>query len=50
MGTIIEAKDVRNEYVVGSTVINALNGVNLRLKKGSLSLFWALVELAKLPF
>lgn len=37
MGNIIEAKDVRKEYVVGSTVINALNGVNFEIEEGELA-------------
>ena len=37
MGNIIEAKDVRKEYVVGSTGINALNGVNFEIEEGELA-------------
>lgn len=34
MGKIIVAKDVKKQYVVGSTVINALNGVDFEIEEG----------------
>ena len=34
MGKIIIAKDVKKQYVVGSTVINALNGVDFEIEEG----------------
>jgi putative ABC transport system ATP-binding protein len=34
MGKIIVAKDVKKQYTVGSTVINALNGVDFEIEEG----------------
>ena len=34
MGKVIVAKDVKKQYVVGSTVINALNGVDFEIEEG----------------
>ena len=34
MGKIIIAKDVKKQYVVGSTVINALDGVDFEIEEG----------------
>lgn len=34
MGKIIIAKDVKKQYIVGSTVINALNGVDFEIEEG----------------
>ena len=34
MGKIIVAKDVKKQYAVGSTVINALNGVDFEIEEG----------------
>ena len=37
MGKIIVAKDVKKQYVVGSSEINALNGVNFEIEEGELA-------------
>lgn len=34
MGKVIVAKDVKKQYAVGSTVINALNGVDFEIEEG----------------
>ena len=34
MGKIISAKDVKKQYVVGSNVINALDGVDFEIEEG----------------
>ena len=47
MRKLIEAKGVIKTYVVGSTTINALNGVDFEVEEGSLSLSWARVAQAR---
>ena len=40
MGNIIVAKDVKKQYVVGSTVINALNGVDFEIEEGEFAVIF----------
>lgn len=40
MGKIIVAKDVKKQYVVGSTVINALNGVDFEIEEGEFAVIF----------